>query len=174
MKLIVKKPREFINPLLSKKSVSPASFETFKAHYAKYCEAIETQRASKQSEPNIVSSALKPFIDAIGFTSNAYTQTGQSGIALAILHNGVPAVIFEVKKHGSPEMISAANVNTKAFQEAVLYFMRERANGNQNIFHVIITDFYNWFVFDAEDFDRLFGEALQSGRCTKLIPNHRF
>lgn len=156
MKLNVKKPREFINPLLSKKSVSPASFSAFKANIAKYCAAIDMQHAGKQSEPNIVSNALKPFIDALGFSSNSYTQKGQSGIDLAILHNGYPAVLFEAKKHGSKEMITGAKVNTKAFHEAVLYFMRERANGNQTIFHIVVTDFYSWFIFDAKDFERLF------------------
>ena len=156
MKLNVKKPREFINPLLSKRSVSPTSFLAFKANFENYCAAIDVQHAGKQSEPNIVSNALKPFIDALGFTSNSYSQKGQSGIDLAILNNGAPSVIFEAKKHGSAEMISGAKINTKGFQEAVLYFMRERAKSNQAIFHVVITDFYGWFVFVAKDFDRLF------------------
>lgn len=156
MKLNAKKPRDFINPLLSKKSASPARFEAFKEAFNKYRASIDEQHHGKQTEPNIVSNALKPFIEALGFASEAYSQKGQSGIDLAIMHNGAPAVIFEAKRRDSAEMISVSKVNTKAFQEAVLYFMRERANGNQALFHVVITDFYKWFVFDAKDFDRLF------------------
>lgn len=156
MKLNIKKPREFINPLLSKKAVSTASFESFKKDFARYCSSIDAEHASKQSEPNIVSNALKPFIESLGFNCGAYSQKGQSGIDLSISHNGTPSVIFETKRYGSSEMISGANVNTKALHESVLYFMRERDKGNQTLCHVIITDFYSWFVFDAKDFDRLF------------------
>lgn len=169
MKLDIKKPREFINPLLSKRSVSHASFAAFKSNFDNYREAIDEQHAGKQSEPNIVSNALKPFIDALGFTSNSYSQKGQSGIDLAIMRNSAPAVIFEAKKYGSADMISGVNVNTKAFQEAVLYFMRERAKSNQVLFHIVITDFYNWFVFDAKDFDRLF---WKNSTIRKLYETH--
>lgn len=156
MKLKIKKPREFINPLLSKKNVSAAGFEAFKTNFSNYKSAVDAQHAGKQSEPNIVSNALKPFIESLGFVSTLYSQKGQSGIDLAIVHNSMPAVIFEAKKHGSLEMISGANINTKAFQESVLYFMRERDKGNQALCHIVITDFYNWFIFDAKDFDQLF------------------
>lgn len=154
--LRVKKPREFINPLLSKKSVSPTKFDEFKNNFSKYRLAIDSQHASKQSEPNIVSNALKPFVESLGFTCSVYSQRGQSGIDLVILNNNTPSVIFEAKKHGSGDMISSTCVNTKAFHESVLYFMRERDKGNQILCHVVITDFYGWFVFDAKDFDRLF------------------
>ena len=169
MKIKVKKPREFINPLLSKKSVSPVLFEAFKVSFTKYISAIDAQHAGKQSEPNIVSNALKPFIESLGFISNIHSQKGQSGIDLVILHNGTPAVIFEAKKHGSAEMISVANVNTKAFQESILYFMRERDKGNQGLCYIVITDFYDWFVFDAKDFDRLF---WNNSAIRKLYKTH--
>lgn len=156
MKLKNQKPREFINPLLSKKSISSTKFNEFKSSFAQYRLAIDQQHATKQSEPNIVTNALKPFVDSLGYVSHSYTQKGQSGIDLAILKNGNPSVLFEVKKHNSADMVSCDKPNTKAFQEAVLYFMRERDKGNQSIFHIVITDFYDWFVIDAKDFDRLF------------------
>lgn len=156
MKLIQRKPREFINSLLSKKSISRPEFEVFKTHLKLYKASIDQQHEAKQSEPNIVSNALKPFVDSLGYTSHSYTQKGQSGIDLAILHNGNPSVLFEIKKHKSTDMISCAKPNTKAFHEAILYFMRERDKGNQSIFHIVISDFYQWFIFDAKDFDRLF------------------
>lgn len=156
MKLKIQKPREFINPLLSKKSVSSTKFNEFKEKFEQFRLAIDQQHAAKQSEPNIVTNALKPFVDSLGYVSHSYSQKGQSGIDLAILNNGSPAVLFEVKKHKSLDMISCNQPNTKAFQEAILYFMRERDKGNQSIFHIVITDFYDWFIIDAKDFDRLF------------------
>jgi adenine-specific DNA-methyltransferase len=171
MKLNIKKPREFINPMLSKKSVAPAKFAEFKVNYSQYCSAINVQHAGKQSEPNIVSNALKPFIESLGFTSSIYSQKGQSGVDLVVLHNNVPAVLFEAKKHGSMDMISGTNVNTKAFHESVLYFMRERDKGNQELCHIVITDFYSWFTFDAKDFDRLFWKNTKIRNLYKTHTN---
>lgn len=156
MKLAIKKPRDFINPLLSKKSVSKLEFEQFKIEYEVYKSEVNKQHATKQSEPNIVSNALKPFIEAIGYKCSAFSQHGQSGIDLTILKDEHPAVIIEAKKYGSSVMITPDKPNTKALHEAVLYFMRERAKGNQAIFHIVITDFYSWYIFDAKDFERFF------------------
>ena len=117
---------------------------------------MAAQTASKQTEPNIVTNALKPFLDSIGHISQAHSQIGQSGIDLTIAQDGRPAVIIEAKLPDSREMITSEDLNKKAFHEAVLYFMRERKRGNDCLFHVIVTDFYNWFVFDAKDFEACF------------------
>ena len=154
MKLNVKKPREFLTSLLASKGVEKDAFETFKKSFLEYKQSLSTQ--ANQSEPNIVANSLKPFIDKLSYNSEPYTQKGQSGIDLAILEGGQPAVIIEAKKPKSSDMIQSHNANTKAFHEAVLYFLRERANGNNSIYHIIITDFDNWFIFDAKDFDYLF------------------
>jgi adenine-specific DNA-methyltransferase len=156
MKLNCMKPADFINPLLAKKSASLQKFKDFQSSLAQYIVDVDHQHATKQSEPNTVTNALKPFIDSLGYKTNSYSQKGHSGIDLAILDNGNPSVIFEAKKHNSAEMITPGQPNTKAFHESILYFMRERQKGNQKIFHIVITDFYGWYIFDAKDFDRFF------------------
>ncbi len=62
----IKTPRDFINPLLSKKSIKNADFDNFKKILDAYKTEIEAQHTAKQSEPNIVTNALKPFIESIG------------------------------------------------------------------------------------------------------------
>lgn len=156
MKLNVKTPRDFINPLLSRKTIDADSFQHFKLVLQQYLQDLTDQISRKQSEPNIVTNALKPFIDELGYDSSAHSQIGQSGIDLAVMQNNQPAVILEAKMPNSRDMITIQDLNKKALHEAVLYFMRERARGNTRLFYIIITDFYNWFVFDAKDFDRLF------------------
>ena len=85
----IKTPRDFINPLLSKKTINTADFENFKKTLEVYKIEIESQHAAKQSEPNIVTNALKPFIEAIGHKTSVHSQKGQSGIDLTILKNGL-------------------------------------------------------------------------------------
>lgn len=170
MKLNIKKVRDFINPLLSKKSIEKEKFEKFKGNLSNYIREIEIQHATKQAEPNIVTNALKPFVESLGHETNAYSQSGQSGIDLAILKDYKPAVIFEAKVYQSGGMITQNNLNKKAFHEAVLYFMRERDRGNVSIFHIVITDFFNWFVFDAKDFEAHF---WKNKTFKKLFDNYK-
>jgi adenine-specific DNA-methyltransferase len=67
-------------------------------------------------------------------------------------------VIFELKRPGNiSEMLSCDNLNKKALQELVLYYLRERFNKNNNqIKQLIVTNINEWFVFDAQVFEKAF------------------
>lgn len=160
MKLITKTARDFINPLLSRKSIDEKLFSQFEQSLHAYKKSLSEQIASNQTEPNIVTNSLKPFIDALEYVSQSHSQKGQSGIDLAIIKDLRPAVIIEAKAPNSKEMITPNNLYKKAFYEAIFYFMVERGKNNSNLFHIIITDFNNWFVFDAKDFEQLFWRNL--------------
>jgi len=166
LKLDIKKPRKFISPLLSKKSITTNELTQFLEATLHYFDELEKQRISNQSEPNIVSNVLQPFFKQLGYVANSYSQKGQSGIDLALMLDHSPAVIIEAKAVDSSAMISKHDINKKALHEAILYFMRERAKGNDRLYHIIITDFYRWFVFDAKDFDRFF---WKNGEIKKIF-----
>jgi len=154
--LEVKKPRQFISPLLSKKSITTTEIDRFNDATQQYLSELETQRIAKQSEPNIVSNALKPYFENLDYVAQSYSQKGQSGMDLALMLEHSPSVIIEAKVYESSAMITKGDINKKALHEAILYFMRERHSGNKTLYHIVITDFYNWFVFDAKDFETLF------------------
>ena len=49
------------------------------------------------------------------------------------------------------------NINTKAFHELILYYLRERiTNKNIEIKYLVITNIFEWFIFNANDFEKLF------------------
>ena len=156
MKLNAQKPRNFINPLLSRKAVDAEKFNVFKLALDHYKKSLADQLSTKQTEPNIVTNTLKPFLDSFGFLSEANSQKGQISIDLAVIQNAKPSVIIEAKMPNSADMILAHDLHKKAFCQAIMYFMNERAKNNTSLYHIIITDFNHWFVFDAKDFDRHF------------------
>ena len=54
-------------------------------------------------------------------------------------------------------MITRQNLNAKAFHELLLYYFRERLDAhNSDIRYCVITNIYEWFIFDAALIDRLF------------------
>ncbi len=69
-----------------------------------------------------------------------------------------PSVIFEAKSPSNKnEMFSFEKPNCKALQECIYYFLQETIKfENWEIKHIIITDYDNFFIFDAKDFSRFF------------------
>jgi adenine-specific DNA-methyltransferase len=69
------------------------------------------------------------------------------------------SVIFELKSSDkkSGEMVSDGNLNVKALQELVLYYMQQRETKNQiHIQYLIALDFNDMFIFPAETFETNF------------------
>lgn len=56
-------------------------------------------------------------------------------------------------------MVTPEKLNKKAFQELMLYYLRERiTHKNLEVKHLIITNINEWYIFDATTFDRLFAQ----------------
>lgn len=85
-----------------------------------------------------------------------------------VVHTGKEAstpagVLFEAKRPlNIVDMVTKANLNVKAMHELMLYYLRERIqHKNNNIRYVVITNIYEWFIFDAQVFERLFYKNSQ-------------
>jgi len=70
-------------------------------------------------------------------------------------------VIIETKRPSNKaEMPTTKNLNKKAMHELLLYFLRERVTQkNFEIRHLIVTNLYEWFIFDAREFVKLVENA---------------
>ena len=80
-----------------------------------------------------------------------------------VIHNGSDAkspvgVILEVKSPANAaEMPTPDKLNTKALQELLLYYLRERITlHNLELRHLVVTNVHEWFIFDARVFERCF------------------
>lgn len=67
-------------------------------------------------------------------------------------------VIIEAKRPSNKnEMLSAEKPNAKAFQELVLYYLRERIEeNNTDIQYCIATNIYEWYIIEASYFEKIF------------------
>lgn len=98
------------------------------------------------------------------------SQINKKGDVDLAIHTGKTkessvAVIIEAKRPAGGEMISAANPNAKALQQAVLYFMRERVDeGNLDLKYIVVTNIKEWFIFKAADFNRYFHDDARFRR----------
>jgi len=116
-------------------------------------------RANPKESEEYHKGLLRDFLNNTAYSNYFINTKGRSDL---VIHNdknpkSTVGVIIEAKGPGNKtEMPTIDNLNKKAMQELLLYFLRERiTNKNIDIKHLIATNFYEWFIFDAKEFDKL-------------------
>lgn len=152
------KPRKTLNKAFLKVKPNRSEIEEFKTNLTYLLDNIN-HKESEEFHKNLVIEFLKKTY----YDPNHFVNT--KGRKDLVIHTGNKAttpvgVIIEAKSPTNrAEMVSTYNLNVKAFQELVLYYLRERITGNNiEIKHLIITNINEWFIFDAMVFDRLFAQ----------------
>ena len=136
--------------------VDRASFDSFKNQLHNYYEQISVINTEEKLKGD-----LMDFLK-LSFYGQDYKVSPNGDIDCAIhLGNSIDnpvGVIFEVKKPTNvSEMITRVDLNRKALQELLLYYLRERhTKKNFQLKQLVVTNVYEFFVFDAQEFERLF------------------
>lgn len=158
MELKELKPRKALNKAFLKVKPNRTEIEGFKTNLITLLDRTNDTE-SEEFHKNLVSDFLKDTY----YKQNHFINTkGRNDL---VIHNGQNAnstvgVILEAKKPtNKAEMISTKKLNAKAFQELVLYYLRERiTHKNLEVKHLVATNINEWFIFDATLFDRLFAQ----------------
>ncbi len=151
--------RKALNPAYRKHKPLRKDINHFTNEFLTCLKAIKDIDNANESEEHI-KEPLKTFFHNTFYKDN-YINT-KNRIDLAIyLGNSIKSdvgVIIETKKPSNKaEFLSVENINKKALQELLLYYLRERVDEkNNNIKHLIATNGYEWYLFKAEDFYNLF------------------
>jgi adenine-specific DNA-methyltransferase len=167
MKFNILNPRKALNKAFLKLKPNRSDIELFKRNLIALMDS-SNDIESEEFHKNLISDFLKDTY----YKENHFINTkGRNDL---VIHNGNSAkssvgVIIEAKKPtNKAEMLragadgSTVNINTKAFQELVLYYLRERVqHKNLEIKHLIATNIYEWFVFDANVFEKCFAQNKQ-------------
>ena len=150
-------PRKALNKAFLKIKPNRSNIEQFKTNLIAILDNSGTE--SEEFHKNLVIEFLKKTY----YDPNHFVNTkGRNDL---VIHNGKEAktnvgVIIEVKSPSNKtEMIATENLNQKAMQELVLYYLRERiTHKNTELKNMVVTNIYEWFVFDAQLFNNLFAE----------------
>ncbi|HEG6757430.1 TPA: class I SAM-dependent DNA methyltransferase [Campylobacter jejuni] len=150
--------KEFLNPYHRKKPILETELNEFIKILKDY--KINLENNLKNNEDSLVANALSKFFDNLSFQCEVKSiHKGNSGIDLALKKDGLTQVIIEAKLPNSREFFSPSKPNCKALHECILYYLRERKALNSSLKHIIITDFYGFFIFKADLFEELFNKS---------------
>lgn len=163
------KPKKALNKAFLKVKPNRTEIEAFKTNLIQLLDRINDAESEEFHKNLVIDFLKKTYYDPNHFVNTK----GRNDL---VIHNGDKAkstvgVILEAKKPTNrAEMVKPfavddthdqqlAKLNTKAFQELVLYYLRERiTHKNLEVKHLVITNINEWFIFDANTFDRLFAQ----------------
>jgi very-short-patch-repair endonuclease len=158
MQLKELKPRKALNKAFLKVKPNRTEIEGFKTNLIQLLDRTNDTESEEFHKNLVIDFLKKTYYDPNHFINTK----GRNDL---VIHNGNNAsssvgVIIEAKKPtNKAEMISTKKLNTKAFQELVLYYLRERiTHKNLEVKHLVATNINEWFIFDATLFDRLFAQ----------------
>lgn len=171
------KPKQSLNKALLKVKANGLAIERFKSNLIQLIDRINESESEEFHKNLVIDFLKKTYYDPSHFINTK----GRNNL---VIHNGekvrssVGVIIKAKKPTNKVEIPSKTNINNKAFQELVLCYLRERiTNKNLKIKHLIVTNIHEWFIFDAQVFDRHFAknkgllkqfEDFEAGRLAEI------
>ncbi len=147
-----------INKAFLKIKPNRTEIESFKVNLIQLLDQTNNTE-SEEFHKNLVSDFLKKTYYAPNYFINT---KGRNDL---VIHNGnkptstVGVIIEEKKPTNKAEMMTKDKINVKAFQELVLYYLRERiTHKNLEVKYLIATNINEWFVFDSNVFEKQFAQ----------------
>ena len=135
-----------------------ACIDNFKKNFMYLQECLKLN--AKEHEEHL-KNLVSDFLKNTWYGKEYYINT-KDRIDLAI-HTGKDSsdpvgVIIETKTPGNKtEMIKKNNLDSKAMQELLFYYLQETVdNNNIDLKHLVITNINEWYIFDAKVFYNLF------------------
>lgn len=151
-------PRKALNKAFLKIKPNRSGIELFKQNLMLLLDSIK-EKESEEFHKNLISDFLKNTY----YSPNHFINTKEKNDL--VIHIGKEAksnvgVIIEAKSPSNKaEMPTQKNINSKALQELVLYYLRERiSNKNLDIKHLVATNLNEWFIFDEHLFEKQFAQ----------------
>ena len=148
-----------LNPAYRKFKPLRKDIENFKKELLSCIEAIALSDEKNESEEHI-KEPIKRFFQNTFYQKNLINTKDRIDLAIYLDETAKSdiGVIIEAKRPSNKvEFISETNLNKKALQELLLYYLRERIDHkNNNIKHLVVTNGIEWFFFKADEFYNLF------------------
>lgn len=148
-----------LNKVYLRQKPRTKDFEDFSNQLENLKDSIEKGISLNESEENF-KNLINDFLKESFYKRTNLINTKKridSAIYKTLDSNSPVQVLIEAKRPGSNEFPTEKNLNTKAMQEALLYFLRERILWkNIDLKHIVITNGFEWFLFDASEFQTHF------------------
>src|SRR5690606_29579041 len=157
-KITVLKPRKALNKAFLKVKPIRSQIEGFKQNLIQLLDRTNDTESEEFHKNLVIDFLKKTYYEPEHFINTK----GRNDL---VIHTGNKAssavgVIIEAKKPTNrAEMLTRERINVKAFHELLLYYLRERiTQKNLELKYLIATNINEWFLFDANSFEKAFAQ----------------
>jgi adenine-specific DNA-methyltransferase len=156
MKIVKLNPKKSLNKAFLKQRPLRSEIELFKSNLIRLLGKVD-EIEREENQKNHVRDFLRDTYYKETYEINT-KDNKDLVIHLGKTNKDKVGVIIEAKRPGNKnEMLTESKPNVKAFQELVLYYLRERIDENNiDIKYLIATNIYEWYIFEASYFEKLF------------------
>lgn len=159
MKLVTQTPKKALKAFLKQKPLR-SEIDSFKSNLIALLDKISVieKRPKDESEEHLKND-LRDFLrDTYYRDTNAINTKDKKDLVIHLdkTTNSEVGVIIEAKRPTNiGEMVTESNPNKKALHELILYYLDERNQaGNNQLKQLVITNVHEWFIIDANYFDK--------------------
>lgn len=172
MKLNVQTPKVALNKAFLKHPSLRSEIENFKANM----KTLLTKVEAKESEENKKNHVRDFLLDTYYKGKNEVNTKDRKDLVIHLdkTRDSNVGVIAEAKTPESADMVRRDKLNTKAFHELVLYYFDERhSRNNAELKNLIVTNAHEWFIFDANVFDKHIYRNASIKRLYEIYKNDK-
>ncbi len=152
-------PSKVLNTSYRKINITRIEINKFKSLLLECLEHIKVSDEKNESEEN-VKKYIGDFLQKSFYQNYLINTKDRVDLAIYAGKDATSAisVLIEAKRPSNKnEFLKRDDINKKALQELLLYYLRERIEENNNqIKHLIATNGYEWYFFKGEDFYNFF------------------
>jgi adenine-specific DNA-methyltransferase len=158
MKLKTKTPKQVMKAYL-KQGSARNEMNAFKENLITLLDKIKLieERPKDESEEHLKNNLRDFLLNTFYRDTNAINTKDKKDLVIHLdkTINSAVGVIIEAKRPNNlAEMITADDANKKALHELILYYLGERKAGNNQLKQLIITNVNEWYIIDANYFDK--------------------
>lgn len=159
MKLVTQSPKKALKAFLKQKPLR-SQIDLFKGNLIALLDKISIiEKQPKDESEEHLKNNLRDFLrDTYYKDTNAINTKDKKDLVIHLnkTTDSNVAVIIEAKRPTNiGEMITADNPNKKALHELILYYLNERNQAENNqLKQLVATNIYEWFIIDANSFDK--------------------
>ena len=159
MKLVTQSPKKALKAFLKQKPLR-SEIDHFKITLIALLDKINLieKRPKDESEEHLKNDVRDFLRDTFYKDTNSINTKDKKDLVIHLdkTTNSEVGVIIEAKRpFNTNEMISADNPNKKALHELILYYFDERnQTQNNQLKQLIITNINQWYIIDANYFDK--------------------
>ena len=174
MKLLPQAPKKAIKAFLKQKPLR-SEIDLFKKNLITLLDKISViEKQDKDVREEHLKNDMRDFLrDTFYRESHAINIKEDKDLVIHLgkkIDSNVGVIIETKRPSNTLEMISIDNANKKALHEIILYYFGERNNGNNELKQLIISNIYEWYIIDANYFDKFIyrNNAIKKLYETKL------